>query len=149
MSAVCRSIALPGLPESAWAALVDFGSMHEWFFGVARVALCDPSRELEPGSERILKLVYGVSHREKIGEFEAGKFFTIIVLDPPRFVRSWTGRIGLESTDAGLVLEWQMHWEPRFGVLGALFDRVLVSPVIDLALRRSLYNLAKRLGETR
>ena len=149
MSAVCRRIALPGPPERAWAALVDFASMHEWFFGVARVTLCDPSRGLEAGSERILKLVYGVSHREKVGELEVGKFFTIVVLDPPPFVRSWTGRIALESSDTGLMLEWQMHWEPRFGVVGALFDRMLVRPVIDLALRRSLNNLATRLGDAR
>ena len=149
MSAVCRRVALPGSPERAWAALLDFGTMHEWFFGVARVSLCDPSRELAPGSERILKLVHGVSHREKIGELESGKFFTIIVLDPPVFVRSWSARIALETTEAGPMLEWQMRWEPRFGLLGNLFDRALVTPVIEFALRRSLRNLAKRLGERR
>jgi hypothetical protein len=146
MSSVSRSITLPGSIERAWDTLVDFSSMHEWFFGVAGVSLCEPERELAEGSERILKLVYGVSHKERVGQLEEGKFFTIIVLDPPPFVRSWTGRIALESTDAGPSLEWQMHWEPRFGAPGAFFDRLLVRPVIDLALRRSLANLAKRLG---
>jgi hypothetical protein len=149
MTSVSQRIPLPGSPERAWAALVDFDKMHEWFVGVARVALREPNRPLATGSERTLKLIHGASHREKIGELEIGKFFTIIVLDPPAFTRSWTARIALESSEAGPMLEWQMNWEPRFGALGALFNRALVAPVIDFALRRSLRNLARRLGDGR
>jgi hypothetical protein len=146
VSEVSRSIALPGSHEQAWATLVDFSSMHEWFFGVARVALRNPRQTLAAGSERTLKLLYGVSHHERVGELESGKFFTIIVLDPPPFVRSWTARIALDRSPSGPVVEWEMRWEPRGGAVGALLDRSLVRPVIDWALARSLKNLAKRLG---
>ena len=118
--------------------------MHTWFFGVARVTGLSP--HLGVGFERRLTLLYRRSHRERIDAWEECKFFSLVVLDPPPFVHTWTARIALEDSSEGVTLVWEMRWEPRRG--WGLFDRLLLYPVIDFALRTSLRRFARLVDPT-
>jgi uncharacterized protein YndB with AHSA1/START domain len=139
---VRREVAIRSDRAAVWGALTDFARMPEWFFGVARMEVF--GERLGAGTERRLTLIHRQSHRERIGAWEEGKFFSVIVLDPPHFTHDWLGRIALEGSGSELLLRWEMEWTPRFGILGALFDRTLVRPVVDLALRASLRRFKRR-----
>jgi hypothetical protein len=129
--------------EAVWQVLTDFEAMPSWFLGVRRMRLL--AREPAESVERILTLIHGASHRERIEEWEPEKGFSIRVLDPPFFVREWSARIAIDRSSSHTRVRWQMDWKPRFGWAGRLFDRAALFPVIDFALRRSLEQLRRRL----
>lgn len=147
MTHLRETIGIRATPGRVWSELTDFGRMHTWFPGVRSVRLLDdPPRA---GSERILTLLWGASHRERFGLWEPGKQFSIVVLDPPFFARSWTARIAIEDVGEGSVgLHWEMRWEPRFGAPGAAFDRLLLRPAMRAALRIGMRRLRNRVEET-
>jgi uncharacterized protein YndB with AHSA1/START domain len=137
-----RTIEIRAPRKRVWAQLTDFAQMQAWFLGVKRVQV--PGGVARAGAERLLTLVWGASHRERFGHWEPEKSFSIIVLDPPRFVREWTALIRIDEVGAGTTVFWEMRWEPRFGLLGRVFDRVLLRPAIGTALRVSLGRLRRR-----
>jgi uncharacterized protein YndB with AHSA1/START domain len=140
---VDRGVEIRTPPERVWQALTDFEAMPRWFFGVRRIRLLAP--EPAEGAERILTLIHGGSHRERIEGWEPEKGFSIRVLDPPFFVHEWSARIAIDRSTSHTWVRWQMDWRPRFGLAGRLFDRAVLFPVIDFALRRSLEQLRRRL----
>jgi uncharacterized protein YndB with AHSA1/START domain len=142
---VQREIEVDAPRQRVWAVLTDFARMPEWFLGVARLEVF--GGPIRAGTERRLTLIHRQSHRERIGAWEPGKFFSVVVLDPPHFTTEWTGRISLDDMPCErssaqprgtVLLRWEMEWSTRFGWAGAAFDRALVRPVVDLALRLSL-----------
>ena len=142
MTTVGHAIEIRATPEQTWAELTDFSQMHSWFLGVKRVRVL--AEAPSAGAERMLTLAWGVSHRERFGHWEPNKSFSIVVLDPPVFVHSWTALIRIENGEAGVTLDWEMRWEPRFGLLGAAFDLLLLQPAIRTALRVSMRRLRSR-----
>ncbi len=142
MTTVRHSIEIRTTAERLWTELTDFSQMHTWFLGVKKVrVLAETPRA---GAERILTLVWGASHRERFGHWEPYKSFSIIVTDVPMFVRAWTALIRIENDGDRVTLDWEMCWEPRFGLLGAIFDRLLLRPAIRTALRVSMRRLRRR-----
>jgi uncharacterized membrane protein len=145
MTLVRREVEIDAPRATVWRLVTDFERMPEWFFGVAGMEVL--GAPVAAGTERRLTLIHRQSHRERIGAWEEGKFFSVVVLDPPHFTNDWTGRIALEDSpsEAGVraskervVLRWEMEWSTRFGAAGAVFNRALVRPVVDQALRVSL-----------
>jgi len=137
-----RSIEIARPPEAVFERVVDFERMHEWFYGVRQVSILSP--ELEAGAERRLTLVLGVSHLERIAEWNPPKSFAIRVLDPPLFTRRWDASIRFDSGEgSATAILWEMRWEPRFGWLGRVFNAWLVRPVVGMALARSLRRLKR------
>jgi hypothetical protein len=120
--------------------------MHTWFVGVRCVELC--ASLPGSGAERVLTLITGASHRERIGDWVEERRFTIEVLDPPRFARSWCGRIELAPRQDGTRIDWRIDWTVVGGRLGALLDRALVVPVLQFALSLSLVRLRHQLART-
>ncbi len=143
MTLIRREVEIHAGRTQVWSALTDFEQMPEWFYGVARVEVY--GSPVGAGTERRLTLIHRQSHRERIGVWEEGKFFSIVVLDPPHFTSQWTARISLDDTPNGLALRWEMEWSPRFGLAGRLFDRALVRPIVDGALRLSLARFKRRI----
>jgi hypothetical protein len=128
-----------------WAHLVDFERMHAWFLGVRRMSLlaAEPSR----GAERVLRLISGASHRERIIRWEPPERLSIVVLDPVIAGRDWVADIALREQGAATELSWELRYEPRFGVAGRLLDRLLVQPVLNIVFRTSLRRLRARVEE--
>ena len=143
MTLIRREVEIRAERTQVWSALTDFERMPEWFYGVARVEVY--GSPVGAGTERRLTLIHRQSHRERIGAWEEGKFFSIVVLDPPPFTSEWAARISLDDAPDGLALRWEMEWSPRFGLAGRLFDRALVRPIVDGALRLSLARFKRRI----
>jgi hypothetical protein len=127
-----------------WARLVDFERMHIWFLGVKRVTLL--AAEPSVGAVRIMRLVAGTAHRERITRWEPPDRFSIVVLDPPFIGRYWVADIDLHEhrvggDPPGVDLFWELRYEPRFGLAGRLIDRLLIQPILDVAFRTSLRRL--------
>lgn len=143
MTRLYREVEIRTPPESVWQVLTDFEAMPSWFLGVRRMRLLAP--EPAEGAERILTLIHGASHRERIEEWAPEKGFSIRVLDPPFFVREWSARVAIDRSASGARVRWQMDWQSRFRRAGRLFDRAAIFPVMDFVLRRSLEKLRCRL----
>ncbi len=141
MTTLRREIEIRSRPESVWPILTDFEAMPDWFLGVKRVSLL--SGAVGPGAERLLTLIYGRSHHERIERWETNKLFSLVVLDPPFFAREWRASIRLETIPGAVLLQWEMRWEPRYRMPGRALSRFVVAPVVDLALRISLGRLKK------
>lgn len=117
--------------------------MHTWFVGVRRMTLLAP--EPFQGAERILRLVGGTTHRERITRWEPPERFSIVVLDPVFAGRNWAADIDLHEDDAATELSWELRYEPRDGLPGRLLDRVLVQPVLYTVFRTSIRRLRNRI----
>jgi carbon monoxide dehydrogenase subunit G len=138
------SIEIQSPLAEVWSRITDFERMPEWFSGVHRVRMLSgpPTRA---GSERRLTLVHRGSHREQIAEWSPEKSFSIRVLDPPVFTRSWHAAIRFEPAGPGTRVRGEMEWHARLGLPGRIFDRFVVKPVVEAALRRSLRRLKRAL----
>jgi hypothetical protein len=135
-------ISMRSTRAETWAQVVDFERMHTWFVGVRRMTLLAP--EPFQGAERILRLVGGTTHRERITRWEPPERFSIVVLDPVFAGRDWAADIALHEDGPATELSWELRYEPRDGLAGSLLDRVLVQPVLHIVFRTSLRRLRDR-----
>jgi uncharacterized protein YndB with AHSA1/START domain len=138
-------ITIPSAKAEVWARLVDFESMHTWFVGVRRMSLL--AAEPGPGAERLLRLITGTTHRERITRWEPPERLSIVVLDSPVVGRDWAADIRLCEDGVGTELRWELRYEPRFGVAGRIVNRLLVQPVLDIVFRVSLRRLRVRVEQ--
>lgn len=136
------TIAIDAPRAVVWAVLADFASWRWWFPGVRRVAV--PSGAPRVGAERILTLAWGRSHRERFAVWEEGRSFAVEVTDPPLVARGMRGQPVLRDDGAGTVLEWELRYEPRFGVAGRVLDRLVLTPGLGLAFRVAVTRLRHR-----
>jgi hypothetical protein len=134
---------LPRGRAEAWEALADFERWPSWCLGVRALSASPPAGGV--GAERRLRLVHGASHRERITSWDPPASFALRVLDPPLFTSRFEAAVSLHECEAGTRLVWTLVWAMRFGAAGRLFERLVLAPVLRLALRVSLARLARRL----
>ncbi len=145
MSRLCWRVPIQSTAADVWTRLTDFERMPAWFLGVKRVTLLAP--EPSAGAVRVMRLVTGASHRERITRWEPPHRFSIVVLDPLFVGRDWIADIALHERRAGVDLSWELRYEPRFGLGGGLMDRLLVRPILHIVFRISLRRLAESAGD--
>ena len=120
----------------AWAFLVDFERMPEWFLGEKHVTVY--ATPPGAGTERDVTLFIGHTFRERFVEWEERRHFRLVVLNPPRFVRQWEARVSVHPTAHAVRVCWILRYSFAFHVLGRLFDACVAAPVIRLVLSVSL-----------
>lgn len=120
----------------AWAFLVDFERMPEWFLGEKHVTVY--ATPPGAGTERDVTLFIGHTFRERFVEWEERRYFRLVVLNPPRFVRQWEARVSVRLTEHAVRVCWILRYSFAFHTLGRLFDACVAAPVIRFVLSVSL-----------
>ena len=120
----------------AWAFLIDFERMPEWFLGEKHVTVY--SKPPSAGTERDVTLFVGHTFRERFVEWKEQCYFRLVVLNPPRFVRQWEARVSVRLTEHTVRVCWILRYSFAFHTLGRLFDACMAAPVIRFVLSVSL-----------
>lgn len=141
MAKIKREIKIDSTVEKVWNKVTDFENMPRWFYGVKRVILL--SDYLGTGAERLVTITTGQSYRERITEWDEEKSFSYMVLDPITFITEWRANISLTPTVNSVVVEWEICYKTKYGILGKIADAILIAHVIDKELLFSLKKFKK------
>jgi hypothetical protein len=136
VTVIRREVEIRGARERVWDYVVDFERMHEWFYGVNKVALL--TTHLGVGTERIMTLLTRQSFLERFVAWEPHRSFSFYVVNPPVFVKDWADTVNVETASDGVLLTWETRYTPAFGIAGRLLDACVIAPLVNAAFVLSL-----------
>jgi len=145
MAKIKREIKIKSTNLDVRTKITDFKKMSAWFLGVKKVIVL--SDYLGIGTQRIVTIMSGQSYRERIIEWDEKKSFSYMVVDPIIFIMEWEANISLRPMPDSVLVQWEIHYKMRYGILGKIVDAILLAPIIDKLLLFSLKKL-KNLMET-
>jgi hypothetical protein len=136
MAVIRREIEIHRGLDETWNRVTDFEKMPAWFYGIKRVTVL--SKKLEIGAERVVTFLTRQSFRERIVQWDQNRFFSYIVVNPPIFSKEWSDSISLRPAFDSVILNWEIRYTMRLGILGKMIDGFLVAPIVDKVLLFSL-----------
>ena len=136
MAVIRREIEIRRGLDETWNRVTDFERMPAWFYGIKSVTVL--SQELGIGAERIVTFLTRQSFREKIVQWDRNSFFSYIVVNPPVFSKDWADSISLRPASDSVILNWEIRYTMRLGILGKMVDGLLLAPIVDKVLLFSL-----------
>src|SRR5262245_16501667 len=139
MAVVRQRVRLAASPAAVWRLVTDFVRMPRWFLGVRRVK-CEAAMP-GPGGERELTTLMGHSYVERITGWEPHRSFSWSVVTLPWVAARWDARLQLVPLGSGTEIGWRIEIGPKGGMVGEALARLLLVPVIWLALTVSLRRL--------
>lgn len=139
MAVVRQRVRLAASPAAVWQLVTDFVRMPRWFLGVRRVE-CQAAKP-GPGVERELTTLLGHSYVERFTGWEFRRSFSWSVVTLPWFAARWDARLQLVPSGSGTEISWRIEIDPKGGMVGEALARMLLVPVVWLALTLSLRRL--------
>ena len=137
-------------PEKVWGLLCDTGRLTEWNVELAEVR--DAEGPLDhPGAGYNQVFRFGgrrvVGGRFTIVAVEPGRSREVRVEPPPPMAKWARGRDWLEPANGGTNVYVDLEYEPKGGLAGKIFDRLLFQPMMSRGMDKNGRNL-KRLLES-
>ena len=116
-------------PEETWKILDDFGGIYRFHPLVERSPLVN-GQKTGVGAQRVCHFDDGNSITEEIVEYQAGRGYTVEIIDPGKFPLTKSfGTLALEPAGSGKTkVTFQIRFTPKFGLLGRLMGRAVMVP---------------------
>lgn len=126
--------------EDVWAALADIGSIHVWNPGVESSHVTT-DKDIGLGASRHCDLGSRNYLEEEIVEYEQGKRLTMRVTESTLPFAHADIRFLLEPEETSTRVVVQPEYELKFGLAGALMDRLFVRRSYEKGMRALLRGL--------
>ncbi|MCH7910422.1 MAG: SRPBCC family protein [Candidatus Hydrogenedentes bacterium] len=122
---VSRKVNVPA--EKVWKILSDFGGVHKFHPLVERSPLkSDNNSGL--GSTRVCHFYDKTSITEKVVKWNEGRGYTVEISDMSMPLKKAQARLQVEPADGDTCLAtMEMTYVVKFGVLGVLMDKMMIS----------------------
>ena len=138
----------PARPEICWSLMADFDNIDFFNPHIERSAHLEGSPASGIGTERQCDLRGGGGYlRERVIAWTEGRSYTVDIFDSTLPVDGITTTLGLESLGAGTLLFMQTRYRPRWGIVGAVADVVLLRPIFADNLAGVIAGLAAKAEE--
>lgn len=129
MTAHHAEIAIDAPADVVWIALADFGGVWQYNPSVKSSTIINNTASSGLGAERRCDLTLaGASVEERIVDWDEGRGYRIEIFGgkklPP--VRNMGARLNLRSEGDTSIVSGTMSYEPKFGPVGRLMDRLVL-----------------------
>jgi len=125
MTTLENSIFIAASPEEVWKVLARLDALAEYDPAVAKTRIETQERS-GLAAERRCELKDGNWFRERVTEWEPQRALAFELCECSLPVRSLAHRYELTPESGGTRVEQRMHYQLKFGPLGAVFDVLLV-----------------------
>lgn len=142
MTTICHDVHAMCPPENVWALLADLEAVERYNPGVRRASV-DSTQRSGVGARRCCELAPKGRVVERVTLWEEGRALGLEVIEsdwPIRFMH-WVTRVDAQGT--GTRITQTLEYEVKFGVLGALLDRLLMKRKLTSTLDRVFASLAR------
>lgn len=130
-------------PEACWAHIGDFGNIHRFNPYLSHSAVLTDAARTAVGTERQCDLKGGKGYlRERVIDWQDGRQYTVDIYDSQLPMNEPKTTLGLLPLERGTRLFMETQYRPRYGMVGALLDALVLRRVVAARFRRILMNLA-------
>lgn len=125
MSQFTESIEISASPEQVWDILADIGSICEWNPGVEHSEQTNPG-DVGVGATRRCELGGKNYLNEEVVVFDSPRRLTIRITDTNLPFNSADIRFSLEPNGSDTIVTVSPDYQPKFGVVGRILDKLMV-----------------------
>lgn len=128
MSRIHVTHATAASPEICWALMADFANIDFFNPHLSGSRLLEGSPESGLGTLRQCDLKDGKGYiREKVVDWQEGRSYTVDIYDGTMPVDNTVTTLGLvPQAGGGTLLYMETSYDPRWGYVGALLDRLMI-----------------------
>lgn len=135
-----REIEVP--KDKAWSILDDFGAVYR-YHPIVEASPIENGIPSGLGAERVCHFDNGDRIKERITEYEAGKTFTVEIVDAGKFpLKRAVARISLAPVEeARSRVRFEMSFDPKYGPVGWLMGATVMQTQFKRTLMKVLEGL--------
>ena len=148
MGVFTEHITISASKEAVWKVLADIGAIHEWNPGVSN-SRATTSGEIGLGSGRRCELGGKNYLDEKVVEWNPGTSLTMRIVDTNMPFKTADIRFTLNERDDTTVVTVTPNYELKFGIVGRIFDVLMVRRVYRKGMVKLLEGLKIQVEESR
>ncbi|MBL4757682.1 MAG: SRPBCC family protein [Rhizobiales bacterium] len=142
LSVIHKSIADPA---TCWTLLSDFGNIDVFNPGVAKSYLLNGTQNAGVGATRQCDLTDGKNFlRERITDWQEGKSYTVSIYEGSVPIKDTQVRLSIEPDGTGSILKMDMSYRPKFGLLGAVMDVLMLKRMMAKSMRSVVAGLDEK-----
>jgi hypothetical protein len=129
-------------PRAVWQVLADFGGVAKWAPGIRRARLEIGAGE-GVGTRRFLHHAWGFRIAETVTRWDEGEGYAFELTRPPFPMRDVLESWKIEETDGQALVTTSVSYGMRLGLLGTVFDGILVRFLVARAMREGVRGLKR------
>lgn len=140
MRTLIQSTDIKASQQSVWSALADFGDVAAWA-PYMRISHIVGEQETGVGTVRAMKHEFGFRFEERVTAWIEGAGFDFDVMKAPWPMESVRESWRIEQAPEGVRVTTQVRYGTQLGLLGALFDWLLLRFIVQREMRSGIRGL--------
>lgn len=141
MSTLYNSIKIEASPDVVWDILKNMSSLHQYDPAVLKATLLTEKMTEGLGASRQCDLKPSGWFREKVTEFIPKKYLTFELYECTLPVKKLKHRYELRPEGSGTIVSQEMVFVLKYGFLGTVLDKLMVSKQFDKGIKGFLAGL--------
>jgi len=131
MTTVSAEIQIAAPKARVWAILADLGDVVSFHPFVTKSYYQPTSTRTGVGASRVCEFGPALSVRETAMDWREGQSYILgidVVKGPKPPIEGFQGHLSVQDIPGGTLARIEMRYEPKYGPLGWLMDRLMIRP---------------------